>query len=781
MPKHSNLPSKAELLRFLQSQTGRVGKRDLAKAFNLKGADRIALKTMLRELQDEGAIEGGRKAFREPGDLPPVALLEATAPDEDGDLRARPATWSDDADSPTIIVAPTKSGDPTLGPGDRFLARMKKLDGEPYAYEARLLKKLGRGALRVLGIFQASPGGGARVVPVNKKSQEEFVVAHGGAGGAEPGDLVEIEVLRARRYGLREARVLDVLGDPSAPRAISLIAIHEQGIPVDFPDEAVVEAEAAEPVETLGARTDLRDLPLVTIDPADARDHDDAVFAHADEDPSNPGGWVVWVAIADVAAYVRSGGPLDRAARERGNSTYFPDRVVPMLPERLSGDLCSLHEHVDRPCLAVRMVLDADGAKRSHAFHRGLMRSAASLTYEQAQAAADGAPDEMTEPLLETVIQPLFAAYRAAAAARDRRNPLDLDLPERRVELNAEGQVAAIRFRDRFDAHRLIEEFMILANVAAAETLQQARRPLLYRIHEEPNPDKIEALAEILDSVGVSLPKGQVMTTRRLNEALRAARDTDHAELVNMAVLRAQTQAYYGTDPIGHFGLALRAYAHFTSPIRRYADLTIHRGLIAALKLGRDGPDAADLLNDLAAAGEHISMTERRSMLAERDTIDRYLAAYLADRAGAQFQGRISGVQKFGLFVKLDETGADGLVPISQLGDEYFHFDEDAAQLIGERSGVTLRMGDAVTVRLLEATPETGGLIFELLDLPRARARRAGARGARAVPSKNRTGKSGSGKPAAGKSAAGKTGRGKVAAGRAAKAKAARRSKRRER
>ena len=435
-----------------------------------------------------------------------------------------------------------------------------------------------------------------------------------------------------------------------------------------------------------------------------------------DPDPANPGGHVLWVAIADVAHYVRPGSALDREARRRGNSTYFPDRVVPMLPDALSGDLCSLHEGVDRAVIAVRMVLDAQGAKVSHRFVRGIMRSSASLAYAQVQAAVDGNPDAVTAPLLEGVIRPLYAAYDALRDARARRQPLDLDLPERRIVLDDEGAVVSVDFYQRFDANKLIEEFMVLANVAAAETLVAARRPLLFRVHEEPSPEKIEALREVAEASGFTFPKGQVMRPAHLNRLLAQAAETDFAELMNVTTLRAMTQAYYAPGNLGHFGLALRNYAHFTSPIRRYSDLVVHRALISAHGWGDDGLSAFDV-EAMAETGKQISDTERRSMAAERDTTDRYLAAWLADRVGATFAGRVSGVQRFGLFVRLDESGADGLVPIRSVGREFFHFDPEAQTLTGSDSGLTIGTGQRVTVRLAEAAPLTGGLILELLEI----------------------------------------------------------------
>ena len=471
---------------------------------------------------------------------------------------------------------------------------------------------------------------------------------------------------------------------------------------------------SAEPVTERGDRADLRDLPLITIDPNDARDHDDAVCAAPDDDPANEGGHILWVAIADVAHYVTPGSALDAEARDRGNSTYFPDRVVPMLPDALSGDLCSLHEGVDRPCIAVRMVLDADGQKLSHRFVRGLMRSPASLHYEEVQAAIDGEPTDRTAPYLTDVLHPLYAAYAALKRARAKRQPLDLDLPERRIVLDDDGTVTSVAYRDRLDAHRLIEEAMILANVAAAETLHGT--PLLYRVHEEPPQDKLDSLRETAEASGFKLAKGQVLRPAQLNKLLNDAAKTELSELISISTLRAMTQAYYGPRNLGHFGLALQSYAHFTSPIRRYADLLLHRALITKHGWGDDGLSAWDT-EHLERTGELISAAERRSMMAERDTNDRYLAAFLADKVGAEFAGRISGVQPFGVFVRLLETGADGLIPVRSLGGEYFRYDRDDGTLTGADSGMMLGLGQTVTVRLAEALPVTGGLTLELLSV----------------------------------------------------------------
>jgi len=710
----SKLPTKSEILDWIADNPTLSAKRDIAKAFGIKGAARIDLKRLLKELETEGHLEKRKKTYRDPDRLPPVSVLEVKAPTPDGDLFARPMEWHGEGVEPIVLIVP-RASDPALGQGDRILARLQVVQEEDHNYEARLIRRIGANPKKIVGIFRKGAEGG-RILPIDKGSDTEWAVLPDAAGGAKDGELVEAEQAGPKgRMGLPRARITMRLGDPSEPRAVSLIAIHQHGIPDDFPDEVLAEADTMKPAGLKG-RTDLRDLPLITIDPWDARDHDDACYAHADDDPKNPGGHVIWVAIADVAHYVRPGTALDAEARKRGNSSYFPDRVVPMLPDRLSGDLCSLHEGVPRACLAVRMRIDAEGNKIGQKFVRGLMRSPASLTYQEVQAAMDGTPNARTEPLMDEVIRPLYAAYAALRDARARRQPLDLDLPERKIQLSDEGTVSSVNFADRLDAHKLIEEFMILANVAAAETLAAKKTPLLYRVHEEPPPEKLDSLRDTAEAAGLQLAKGQVLKTAHLNRLLHDAAGMDEAELINMATLRSMTQAYYSPANFGHFGLALQSYAHFTSPIRRYSDLIVHRALITAHGWGDDGLSPGDI-DKLEATATHISDTERRSMMAERDTTDRYLAAYLSDRIGAEFGGRISGIARFGVFVKLDETGADGLIPMRNLGNEYFHFDRDSATLMGADSGTVVTLGQRVTVRLTEAAPVTGGIGLELLTL----------------------------------------------------------------
>jgi len=711
------LPSKQEILDFLATASDQAGKREIARAFGVKGGDRIALKALLRELADDGLIAGSRRKLTRAGALPPVTVLEIVSRDADGEFIAHPAVWDEEHGPPPriLMTESRREAGPAAGIGDRVLARITPLGADAdYPYQARTIKRLARATRSTLGIFRALPGGSGVIDPVDRKQLKEWPVARGATGDAENGELVRFELARSSRFGVPTARITERLGNPAAQQATSLIAIHAHGIPDVFPETALAEAEAAQEPD-LSRREDLRHLPLVTIDPSDARDHDDAVWAEADPDPRNKGGWVVIVAIADVASYVRPASALDKEARKRGNSVYFPDRVVPMLPERISNDLCSLRENEPRACLAVRMIFDKDGRKLGHRFLHGLMRSAASLTYEQAQAAIDGRLDEVTGPLLEPVLRPLWGAYASVVLARTERGPLDLDLPERKILLDEQGRVRGVASPPRLDAHRLIEEFMIAANVAAAETLEAKRSPLIYRVHDAPSKEKLLSLGEFLDTIGLKLPKSGVLKPAQFNRILADTRATPTAELVGEVILRSQAQAVYSGDNLGHFGLNLRRYAHFTSPIRRYADLIVHRALIRALGFGPDGLTDSEI-GEIEQIAQAISDTERRAMAAERETADRLIAAYLADRIGAKFQARVSGLVRTGLFVRLTETGADGFVPASSIGHEYFYHDESRQALVGEDTGLAYRLGDSVEVRLVEAIPSAGALRFEMLS-----------------------------------------------------------------
>ncbi|OYV50984.1 MAG: ribonuclease R [Acidocella sp. 20-58-15] len=691
------LPTRDAVKGFLAAAKGKVGMREIARAFGVGPDDKKALRGLMKSLEADGVLDRvGPKQFNEAGRLPENAVVEVTGIDRDGEALARPVVWEGQGRPPIIFMMAEARGQPALAPGARVLARLRRVG--PDKYEGCTLKRMTEKTGSIIGVFRAE-GAGGRIEPTDKKQKAEWVVPATETMGAATGEIVRAEPLPGSGYGPKPARVTECLGQVTDARSVSLIAIATHEIPVDFPDAALKEAERAK-ATPLGKRTDLRDVPLITIDGADARDFDDAVFA----EPVDKGLRLI-VAIADVAHYVKPGSALDIAARERGNSCYFPDRVVPMLPEALSNGWCSLKPHEDRGCLFVEMFIDAQGRKQSHKFGRGLMRSAARKTYEEVQAEHDANPKAHAD---------LYAAFDALSAARAARGTLDLDLPERKVELTPDGQVAKIAPRPRLNSHRLIEEFMILANVCAAEELERHKLPCMYRLHAPPSPEKIDNLRSFLATLDISLKAADQLHPRDLDHVLKLVAETDKAVLVNETMLRSQSQAEYGPDNIGHFGLALTKYAHFTSPIRRYADLLVHRALITGLNLGKDGLTVADIAK-FADTAEHITATERRATLAERDSTDRYLALYLQHRVGELFEGRISGVTKFGLFVTLNETGASGFAPMASLPDDFWVHDEASQSLIGKRTRLSFQLAQNIEVRLAEAKPVTGGLLFNVI------------------------------------------------------------------
>ena len=707
------MPSRKAILEAVADFPEINSKREIARHFNIKGDDRVALKVLLKDMEREGLLARSRKQIRPVGELPAVTVLDIPSDADPENLHAFPSKWDDnEGERPKVEVKLSKGDRVAPGPGDRILARIQRGDGVVPTYTAKAMKVLDKPRKADLGIVRMDDDG-ARLVPIERKAREMRIPA-GDLGGAKDGDLVEVEVTVSGRLMIPRAKVVGVVGNPQSEGAVSLIALHSLDIPYRFPASVLKQSQSAKEA-TLKGREDWREIPLVTIDPADAKDHDDAVHAEPDPDPNNSGGYIMHVAIADVSFYVRAGSDMDREAFLRGNSVYFPDRVVPMLPERISNDLCSLREGENRASMALRIVIDANGNKKRHSFHRVVMRSAAKLSYQQAQAAIDGQPDDQTGPLLEPVLKPLWAAYGALARARDNRHPLALDLPERRIKLDAMGMVEGVYVPDRLEAHKLIEEMMILSNVCAAETLEKHKIGLLYRVHDTPSREKIDALGAFLKSLDLPVPRSEGLRPRDFNQILFRAEKAGKSQQVNEMVLRSQAQAEYAPGNYGHYGLNLDRYAHFTSPIRRYADLIVHRALIRALDLGDDGLTEAEE-HRLGSIGEHISATERRAMAAERETADRLLAQYLAAHIGARFRGTIAGLVGAGLFVRLDETGADGFVPVSSLGQDYFRYFEEQQALIGERTGERFRIGDKVDVRLLEAAPMAGALRFEVLS-----------------------------------------------------------------
>ncbi|MBC2660445.1 ribonuclease R [Novosphingobium flavum] len=707
------LPSRQQVLDFIAQSEEPAGKREIARAFGLKGQEKIQLKALLRDMADEGLIDGNRTAFHRLGGVPRVTVLRVVEI-EDGEPIAIPATWQpDDATPPPrlrLIEARGKGAarSPALRPGDRVLARTEETGT---GWIAHPMKKLATEDEQVLGVVEVDAAGKGWLAPVDKRVRNAVPIAD--LGGAEPGQLVLAEPAgRSPRAGVK---VTAVLGDPLAPRAFSLIAIHKHGIPHVFAREVLDEAQRAAAVAlTEDRREDLRALPIVAIDPSDARDHDDAIWA----EPDGEGGFRAVVAIADVSFYVRPGSALDREARKRGNSVYFPDRVVPMLPEVLSADVCSLRSGADRAAMACHLAIDAHGRVKDFRFTRALIRIAEVIAYEDAQARID---DDRAEPHLRH----LWDAWRLLAKARDARDPLELELPEQRVKLDEQGRITEIAVRERLDAHRVVEDFMIAANVAAAKALESRTAPVVYRIHEPPSREKLVALKDYLATFGKKLALGQVITPGLFNRMLKDITDEAEKALVMEAVLRSQTQAYYGPRNAGHFGLSLGSYAHFTSPIRRYSDLLIHRALVDAFALEQPAPGdglpahsglAERDRADLSRISEAISAAERRAMMAERETIDRYVAAWLSARVGEVFTTRITGVRSFGFFATIVGLGGDGLVPVSTLGDEHFAYDEKAQVLEGIESGVRYAIGQMQELRLAEANPLTGALKFELVD-----------------------------------------------------------------
>ncbi|MBB5073085.1 ribonuclease R [Bartonella callosciuri] len=711
------LPKKAEILSFIHENPDLSNKREIAKAFNLKSNARIWLKDILRELKDEDLLSKKRKRVIKKGKLPPVTLVKITGRDEVGSFIAQPLVWEGEQ-KPKIEIRPFhRIKGAGIGVGDHILVKIfRNKTPQSSPYTGRIIRKIDITPKSTFGIVRKLETGQWRLVPIDRQT-DELIVETSLEMKIESGDLVEVEIKKNTDYGLKSAQIKNVLGHIESEKTLSMIALLSKGIPYIFPEDVLKQVKNIK-TASIDNREDWRQLPLVTIDPPDAKDHDDAVYATKDKDPTNSGGWVIIVAIADVSYYIKTGSALDKEALKRGNSVYFPDHVVPMLPERISNNLCSLREGKERPALAVRMVFDAHGNKRKHSFHRIMMRVVAKLTYQEVQLAIEGNTNKKTAPLFESILQPLWGAYGCLKIARDRRQPLELEIAEKKIILNQNGCIKDIVSEPHLEAHRLIEEFMIQANIAASETLKEHHQPLIYRIHDKPSLVKQEVLRSFLQSLGISLSRGAELTSARLNGILAKFMNTQQQELVNQVILRAQSQAEYNPKNIGHFGLNLHNYTHFTSPIRRYADLIIHRALIKALKLGNDQLTETQEQN-LAEIATQISLYERRAMMAERETVDRLVAHYLTNKIGCIFTGRVSGVTKAGLFISLDKLNTDGFVHISTLKNDYYHFDELQHILVGKRSHKGYQLSDKVEVKLITVQPFAGTLSLELLTEPR--------------------------------------------------------------
>ncbi|WCP15184.1 Ribonuclease R [Sphingobium sp. AntQ-1] len=729
----AGFPTRDAVMDFITSSDQPAGKREIAKAFGLKGQEKIALKALLKDMADEGLIDlGPARAFHKMGGVPKVTVLRIVDVD-DTTLIATPERWEAEGQpAPRLrVLERGKRGALTID--DRILARSEEAGR---GYVAHVMKKLAKASEELLGVVEVMADGKLWLRPVDKRIRKDTPISD--VGNAKPGDLVLAEPHgRPPRIA---ARVTDILGDPFAPRSFSLIAIHKHGIPHVFPERVEEEAITASALPLHeDKREDLRHLPIVAIDPSDARDHDDAVWAIPDDDDANAGGYKAIVAIADVSYYVRPGSALDKEARKRGNSVYFPDQVVPMLPHDLSSDMCSLRAGQDRAAMACHLTINANGKVTAWRFTRAVIRVAAVLAYEDAQAAIDGAEDDATptpsrkqaDALLDVALQPLWACWSLLRKARDARDPLALDLPERRVVLDEHGKIVSVAVRERLDAHMLIEDYMIAANVAAAKALEAKKAPVMYRVHEAPGREKLVALKDYLATFDMDFALGQVIRPSTFNALIRKIAESEEKEQIMVQILRSQTQAYYSPQNMGHFGLALGSYAHFTSPIRRYADLLVHRALVGAYSLelpaqkGETIPDRTALSQDdyenMGRVGELISGHERRAMEAERETVDRYVAAFLSAHVGEIVKARITGVQNFGFFATVDGLGGDGLVPVSTMGAEHFFYDEAGKALQGVESGDRYTVGQRLELRLAEADPINGSLRFELPDNPAPR------------------------------------------------------------
>lgn len=716
--KGEKLPNKEEILSFINENPDRSSKRKIAKAFNLKGDSRIWLRDILCALKDQNLISKQRKREINKRKLPPVALVKISSRDKDGSFIAQPFEW-EDTPKPNIEIHSfrhIKGG--SIGVGDHALVKVfRNKNSQNPSYTGRIIRKIELSPKSTLGVIRKLENNQWRLDPIDRKTNE-LMVEISPEMKIETGDLVEVEIKKNTGYGLKSAQIKNVLGHIKSEKTLSMISILSKGIPYIFP-ESVLEQVKHIKAANMDNREDWRQLPFITIDPPDAKDHDDAVYASKDKDPTNNGGWIIIVAIADVSYYIKTGSALDKEALKRGNSVYFPDTVVPMLPERLSHDLCSLHEGKERPALAVRMIFDANGNKQKHSFHRIMMRVRAKLSYQEVQLARKGHIHKKRAPLLENILQPLWEAYACLKIARHRRQPLELEIAEKKIILDQNGCIQDVVSEEHLEAHRLIEEFMIQANIAASETLKKHHQPFIYRIHDKPSLAKQEILRTFLQSLGISLSKSAELTSARLNRILEKVAHTEQQELVNQVILRSQSQAEYNPKNSGHFGLNLQNYTHFTSPIRRYADLIIHRALIKALKLGNDQLTDTQEQN-LAEIATQISLYERRAMVAERETIDRLVAHYLTNKIGRVFTGRISGVTKAGLFISLDKLNTDGFVHISTLKNDYYHFDEAQHVLVGQHSHKGYQLSDIVEVKLITVQPFAGALSFELLTEPRS-------------------------------------------------------------
>jgi len=704
------IPSRDEVLAFLEAEGRPLAPTEIYASLKLKGEPkRQAMRKRLAAMCRDGQLLANRK-----GEYCLTARIHLVAGTVQGHRDGFGFVIPDDSSDDVFLSARQMR---EVMHGDRVAVRIKGYDrrGRPEGAVAEVLERVNT---QVVGRYVAQ-GGVGFVVPDNPRITQEILVGPRNRGGAQPGQIVIVEITEPPGPNTYPAgRISRVLGDEDAPGMETEIAVHAHNLPYLWPDEVTAETKAFGSKVSARAsegRVDLRSVPLVTIDGADARDFDDAVYC----EPSGSG-WKLLVAIADVSHYVVKGTALDAEARNRGTSVYFPNRVIPMLPEALSNGLCSLKPEVDRLCMVCEMHVDKAGKVSKSRFFRAVMRSAQRFTYEQVAGILQHEDErlrERFEPLLGS-LEALYGLYKAFLAARKRRGAIDFEIPENTLEFDARGRVAAIHERVRSDAHKLIEECMIAANVEAARFLRKARIPALYRVHAGPDEDRIEELKLFLAALSIPFNPGSTMKPAMLSEVIKLVKDRPDAALIETVMLRSLAQAVYEPGTGGHFGLALGEYAHFTSPIRRYPDLLVHRAIGHLLDGGKPGTYVYSL-SDMEGLGAHCSRCERRADDATREAMGWLKTEFMQDKLGQEFPGTVSGVTQFGVFVQLDTLQIDGLVHVSALGSEYFDLDRPRYRLVGSQSGRVFQLGDRLQVKVVRASLEDRKIDFELVDKDR--------------------------------------------------------------
>ena len=709
------LPQLRDIQNFLQEK-GPSSKRDLAKYFRIKGyVARVAFKELISKAMIDGRLHphpGKRIGIKPHTELTKTKevdrlVLRVTSKTSDGELLCTPTNENLNDDFPQIILESRSKAKL----GDTISAILKPVDEDTYL--ATFTKPQASETPRnIIGTLEVRPHKEIVFKPLVKSlAHMKFTVIEKITNKDVSDGMVVLAEVQHAIGGTPQAKIIDVLHQNIAGNEVSLgIAAHN--LPHEFPEYVMTEANSLYPLTDINGREDLRDIPLVTIDGADAKDFDDAVWAEPWETSKIKNGFHIIVAIADVAHYVEERESLDKEAFVRGNSVYFPGYVVPMLPEALSNNLCSLVPKQDRPTMACHMYIDSKGKLHNYTFTRAVIHSHARLTYEHVQQALDGHVDETVSPVMESTIVPLHAAFQALLKNRNTRGALDLDMPETVIDMAPDGKITALVKRERVDAHRLIEEMMVLANVAAASELQKRGADCLYRIHPEPSEGKRDALIFAFKDLGIKMSKAATTSPQGIQKHIEMVPEAQRESLYQ-SVLRAQEQARYAPENIGHFGLALQRYAHFTSPIRRYSDLIVHRSLIKTLKLV--GHEKIKLEENLEHIAEHLCITERRAQKAEWDVRDRLIARYYSEFTGNTFKAKITGIHEFGAFVSIDDGQAEGLLHVRDMHDDHYAMDNKRGILKGRRTNNILKMGGAVDVILQASSAETGKLTFETI------------------------------------------------------------------